>query len=213
MQEEKNKITKLSGELKETRKALKKSESRCEQIVKQVEDRTIAKTTAMAETTRITTLADSLQVLLDSKKSDQNRKREEAKCKYWNKGYCCKCDECSWFHPEEDCQEHVQEGKCYNRKCSKRHIKICKYWASQSKSCRRGNSCQYLHTNVKNIHENHNQPTSNDESAKDTEKDDTNEKNNIIDMFLKGEVRKTVIEILKEMTDQNYNQEYESNEE
>ena len=158
LKEEKENRVKLASELRETKKSLKKSESRCDELVNQVENWTIAKTKAVAETTRMRTLADSLQVLIDSKKEAVKRTDEDPKeihkdkpddtkkrtnrCKYWNKIYCFKGDECSWSQPEEDCQEHLQQRKCYNRNCSKRHIRVCRYIANQIQGCHRGAKCK-----------------------------------------------------------------------
>ena len=167
LDEEKSMVAKLSNDINEMKKKLKKSEARCEQLVIQVENLTIAHTKALSETTRMTTLADSLQILLDTKKKELGNQIEERhecenehdeniqsskrkfKCRYWNNGFCSKGDQCVWYHPEEDCPEYLQGEKCTKRHCNKRHRKVCRYWLKKNQGCRRGVNCQYLHQKVK----------------------------------------------------------------
>ena len=66
---------------------------------------------------------DSLLVLLESQARGQNIVREEIainsierktkhNCKYWNQGYCCRRNNCSFHHEDEDCQEYFKQGNC-----------------------------------------------------------------------------------------------------
>ena len=218
LEEEKSKVAKLENDIKEMRNLLKKSEARCEVLVSQVETLTIAKTKAVAETSRMTTLADSLQELLDSKKKEVSDKIEESiepennktdsnsrrksKCRHWNKGYCFKGQQCSWYHAEEDCPEYLQEGKCSDRNCSKRHRRVCRYWANKYKSCHRGTSCQYLHKSVQISQNNHS--ILDFETYQEANIENEYENNTHVEVSLEEEIRQTVIKILKEMSEESY---------
>jgi hypothetical protein len=88
---------------------------------------------------------------LEEIKTKKENKREiktnkKGKCRYWNRGYCRDGRKCSWSHPEGDCQEYLQEGRCRDRGCPRRHRKVCRYWVG--KGCTRKKECQYLHQDV-----------------------------------------------------------------
>ena len=82
LEEKRSKGGKIEKDLNDFKNKFKKSDARCEELVNQVETLTIAKTKALAETVQKTTLADSLQVVLDSKKEnigvdDENKQEKE----------------------------------------------------------------------------------------------------------------------------------------
>ena len=66
------------------------------------------------------------------------------RCKFWNRGYCREGTNCAFYHPADDCLQHLQEGRCSSQGCQLRHRKICKYWRKNSVCFRKG-QCQYLH--------------------------------------------------------------------
>ena len=188
-------LEELSAEMKETTKSLKKSEARCETLVTQVEDLTIVKTKAVAETTRMTTLADSLQVLLDSKKveveneeeqlpeKENNKKHKSIKrksnSKYWNKGYCSKGTQCSW--------------KTVKNTYKKENVTTCIVTRDTGESAGTGHK-EYQH-NVSKVN------VSNKENCIRPPGKEY-EQTSHIDVSLKEEIRNAVIKILKEMTEQ-----------
>ena len=66
---------------------------------------------------------------------------EEIKCKFYDKGYCKKKDQCNYYHPTNDCE------KCENIKtCRLRHRIICRY----GKYCYHNNvkACVFRHMDI-----------------------------------------------------------------
>ena len=59
-------------------------------------------------------------------------------CSHYNVGYCKQKNECSKFHPSEDC-----ENKCKEKTCLKRHRRICR----DTESCiyHKSNTCEFIH--------------------------------------------------------------------
>jgi hypothetical protein len=68
---------------------------------------------------------DEIKIKKESKK--EIKKNKKRKCRYWNRGYCREGRKCSWSHPEGDCQEYLQDGRCRDRGCPRRHRKVCRY--------------------------------------------------------------------------------------
>ena len=65
--------------------------------------------------------------------SDQDDCKNFKRCQYWNRGYCREAgSKCLYYDPPDDCQQHLQEGRCSNQGCGQRHRKICKYWNTRS---------------------------------------------------------------------------------
>ena len=82
------------------------------------------------------------------------------RCRYWNRGYCREgTSRCPYYHPPDDCQEHLQEGLCSTQGCQLRHRNKCKYWGTKA-GCFRKGQCQYLH--VKNQDRVHNKDVETD---------------------------------------------------
>ena len=76
-----------------------------------------------------------------------NDVKEPRRCKWWNRGYCREQGGCSFSHPREDCQDHLQGG-CNTKGCRNlRHRKKCKYFET-SQGCYRGENCEYLHVKI-----------------------------------------------------------------
>ena len=68
------------------------------------------------------------------------------RCRYWNRGYCREgTTKCPYFHPPDDCQQHLLEGRCSRQGCGHRHRRKCKYWGTKQ-GCFRKGQCQYLHS-------------------------------------------------------------------
>ena len=43
------------------------------------------------------------------------------RCRYWNQGYCREgTTKCPFYHPLDDCQQHLQEGRCSCQCCGHR---------------------------------------------------------------------------------------------
>ena len=46
----------------------------------------------------------SIEILQNKTKSKEIKvKSNERRCRYWNRGFCKKGDECRFYHPEADC--------------------------------------------------------------------------------------------------------------
>ena len=138
-----------SGELVKMKKELKKSESRCEDLVGQVENLTVAKTKALAEAARMTTMCDSLMELqkaktggpddikADAGKGASGSSKEESgnkikkKCDRYEHGACTWGSECRDHHPTRICGAFRNSGKCNRSKCDDLHDRRkedCWYW-------------------------------------------------------------------------------------
>ena len=66
------------------------------------------------------------------------------RCNWWNRGYCREGPaKCSYYHPSDDCEQHLQEGRCFSQGCTMRHRRRCKYWGT-TEGCFRKEQCQYL---------------------------------------------------------------------
>ena len=73
------------------------------------------------------------------------RSPSQKRCRYWNRGYCREgISNCPFYHPPDDCGQHLQEGCCSSQRCALRHRKRCKYFETQA-GCFRKGQCQYLH--------------------------------------------------------------------
>ena len=72
-----------------------------------------------------------------------NEAKEKPRCRWWNRGYCREQEGCSFSHPSEDCQEHLQ-GRCNTKGCLLRHRRECKFLSTEA-GCHRGDMCAYLH--------------------------------------------------------------------
>jgi hypothetical protein len=92
-------------------------------------------------------MKDKLEEIKGEKENKKEIKPQKIrKCRYWNRGYCREGRKCFWSHPEGDCQEYLQEGRCRDRGCPRRHRKVCRY--SVGEDCTRKRGCQYLHQDV-----------------------------------------------------------------
>ena len=81
-------------------------------------------------------------------KYNQNDKRRNQKCRYFNRGFCKFGVDCAFYHPKDDCEHFMARNHCGNSACSKRHRQICKFWESKN-GCFRKTDCQYLHEDAK----------------------------------------------------------------
>ena len=53
------------------------------------------------------------------------------RCRYWNTGYCREgTSKSPYYHPLDDCEQHLQEERCSSQGCQLRHRKKCKYWGT-----------------------------------------------------------------------------------
>ena len=82
--------------------------------------------------------AESANVLDEMTKLNELRR-----CKWWNRGYCQEKDKCSFFHPPEDCREHLNH-RCTSKGCNLSHRQTCMFFATEA-GCHRGDLCAYLH--------------------------------------------------------------------
>ena len=84
---------------------------------------------------------------------DKDKYTNFKRCRYWNKGYCREgTPKCPYYHPPDDCQQHLQKGRCSSQGCPLRHRKKCKYWETKA-GCFRQGRCQYLHLeNTDKVH-------------------------------------------------------------
>ena len=70
--------------------------------------------------------------------SAESVKMQEEKCYYYNKGYCKYKQECTKYHPTEDCK-----SKCVETNCKFRHRQMCK----NGTNCYfKNKKCEYLHS-------------------------------------------------------------------
>ena len=66
---------------------------------------------------------------VDTKTIQRERVSQNAKkCKYWNCRFCKKGRHCIWTHPEGDCKQYLEAGRCRDKDCSYRHCRVCRYW-------------------------------------------------------------------------------------
>ena len=68
------------------------------------------------------------------------------RCNFYNRGFCKAAPDCVF--PKEDCETHIVESLCKDKKCKKRLRKTCKYIENKS-DCKRGSECMYLHGDPK----------------------------------------------------------------
>ena len=69
-------------------------------------------------------IIESLKKNNGKEKAEESQK--ETKCRYWNRGYCRVGENCHFSHQKEDCQRHIQTGKCEDRKYQGRHTNPCR---------------------------------------------------------------------------------------
>ena len=79
-------------------------------------------------------------------KSTSNDLVKGNKCKYNNRGYCRKKQQCKYLHSNTVCEKHIKGEVCENNHCSLRHPRKCFFFRMKS-GCRFGLSCQYVHEN------------------------------------------------------------------
>ena len=85
---------------------------------------------------------------LENTTRDDTENTVRKKCRYYNGGYCKRKSECRFVHPEQICEETIQNKKCESNDCQKRHPKRCK-WMSSKSGCHRVD-CKYLHDHFAN---------------------------------------------------------------
>ena len=88
----------------------------------------------------------------ENKHEENNHDEKEdciKQCIFDRKGYCYQKENCDFFHTEEICTTHVENGICNKTICRKRHPRQCRYYSRGN--CRRGESCKYLHGQGKPI--------------------------------------------------------------
>ena len=78
------------------------------------------------------------------KSETSNTRSKKVKCRYWNRGFCKNGNDCKFHHYEKDCETYLKTETCEDRKCKKRHRKLCRYFQSKE-GCYRNEACQYLH--------------------------------------------------------------------
>ena len=78
------------------------------------------------------------------KKEETGTMQETKKCRYWNRGFCREGKSCKFSHPNEDCKNFLETGKCKERECRQRHRRKCRYYTTEE-GCFRKENCQYLH--------------------------------------------------------------------
>ena len=106
----------------------------------------------------IKTLKDQIENKESTLEIEPNPRRGEKMCRYWNRGFCREKKECKYTHCREDCENHLDKGKCVDKACPKRHRKECKYF--NKGRCFRETDCEYLH--IKKQKENHNKSINTD---------------------------------------------------
>jgi hypothetical protein len=123
-------------------KKLVKLEEEATKLIEKIEEEGNAK-----EKCEVKRMKDKLKKIQSKKENKTEIKtNNKRKCRYWNRGYCREGGKCSWSHPEGDCQEYLQEGRCRDRGCPRRHRRVCRYWVGEG--CTRKRECQYLHQDV-----------------------------------------------------------------
>ena len=82
-------------------------------------------------------------VALENEKN-KNSSKLNTKCKFSDKGFCKKRQDCLYQHPQLICQKFLETDKCdHSKTCPFRHPKKCKFGY---KCFRRRSHCQYLHS-------------------------------------------------------------------
>ena len=67
--------------------------------------------------------------------------KEKRRCKWFNRGYCKEKERCSFVHPRQDCQEHLQG------RCTIRHWRVCKFNTTEE-GYNRDKMCEYIHNEL-----------------------------------------------------------------
>ena len=67
-----------------------------------------------------------------AKAETSNIGSEKVWCHYWNRGYFKNGDECQYHHSDKDCETYLKTDKCDDRKCKKRHRKLCRYFKTKA---------------------------------------------------------------------------------
>ena len=80
--------------------------------------------------------AERANIVEEVAKGGQEEVKETRRCKWWNMGYCREKERCSFVHPKEDCQDHLQ-GRCTYRGCTLRQRKVCTFLHTEV-GCLRG---------------------------------------------------------------------------
>ena len=84
----------------------------------------------------------------DNVVSEDNDKKIQRKCKFYNAGYCkYKHKRCRFLHPENICKAYLKDLNCETKNCVDRHPRMCK-WLRSKYGCRRGEECEYLHVTL-----------------------------------------------------------------
>ena len=92
---------------------------------------------------------DNLNVEICKDTSKSGPSKPVKKCRYYNRGYCKFENRCRFHHPENICQDFVQNGICRTQQCHNRHPRDCRYWTNKQEGCNRQEKCQYLHLSSK----------------------------------------------------------------
>ena len=67
-------------------------------------------------------------------KVNQNRHMKpkyEIVCNFWNRGFCREGSFCPYDHPQQDCKESIENGKCCDTRCKKIHRTVRKFWSDE----------------------------------------------------------------------------------
>ena len=73
-------------------------------------------------------------------------RKKNIKCRYNDRGFCRSQSDCVFLHSENVCDKVLSNGKCTeSKKCLLRHPRDCRHRMGDTRGCRRGSSCKYLH--------------------------------------------------------------------
>jgi TolA-binding protein len=90
--------------------------------------------------------ATNQKIEAPNQKADETEtkpKENDKKCRYYNRGFCKYVEKCRYFHPSETCEKHLENFKCNEKGCMRRHPKLCK-WFNNEGGCRR-NYYDFMH--------------------------------------------------------------------
>ena len=119
-----------------TDKDAKEAQKKIDDLQMKVEQLTVSKANAEAETARTLKLCDYMQELLKRPsspnqtnpqnqqfQSNQNRPAKETKCRDFERGSCSHGNSCRFFHSTRQCEEH-RKGRCTKQFCLDLHRSV-----------------------------------------------------------------------------------------
>ena len=85
-----------------------------------------------------------LEAVKEAEIKRMESKKNNSRCRFFNKGFCKNGESCNFLHPDNTCKEYMESGGCsQGSACKERHPQRCRYWSREN--CWRNETCLYLH--------------------------------------------------------------------